>query len=184
MQIAARRNLGFTLTELLTTLAVISILLATAMPAFGNLAQSSKEQTARSALGAALGTARIAAVSRTENVVLCPSADQQYCGRTTEWQHGWLVFVDADHDGVRDAGEEVLQASQALPEGVAILSTAGRTRINYQPDGSSPGTNITLTVCDSRGADRATALVINNAGRVRSGTPTATAAAACVKAIR
>jgi type IV fimbrial biogenesis protein FimT len=78
----------------------------------------------------------------------------------------------------------VLEAAQALPEGVAILSTAGRTRINYQPDGSSPGTNITLTVCDSRGADRATALIINNAGRVRSGTPTAAAAAACVNAIR
>jgi len=184
MQIAARQNLGFTLTELMMSLAVLAILMATAMPAFGNLVQSSQEQTARSALSAALGTARIAAVSRTSNVVVCPSPDQQYCGRTTEWQHGWLVFVDADHDGLRDASEELLEAAQAQPDGVAILSSTGRTRVNYQPDGSSPGTNITLTVCDSRGANRATALIINNAGRVRSGTPSAAAATACVNAIR
>lgn len=183
MQIAARRNLGFTLIELVMTLAVIAILLATAMPAFGSLTQSTKAQTARSTLGAALGTARLAAVGRTSNVVVCPSRDQQYCGRTTEWQHGWLVFVDSNGDGARDAGEELLQASQAQPEGVAILSSTGRTRINYHPDGSSPGSNITLTVCDSRGADHASALIINNAGRVRSGTPSDTAAAACVRSI-
>ncbi|MGH8173924.1 MAG: pilus assembly FimT family protein, partial [Rhodanobacteraceae bacterium] len=95
MQIA-RKNLGFTLIELLMTLAVVAILLAVAMPASGGLTQATKAQTARSELGAALGTARLAAVSRTKNVVVCPSRDQQYCGRTTEWQHGWVVFLDSD----------------------------------------------------------------------------------------
>jgi len=183
MQIAARRNLGFTLIELVITVAVVAVLLATAMPAFGSLSQSTKAQTARSTLSAALGTARLAAVSRTSSIVVCPSRDQQYCGRTTEWQHGWLVFVDSDSDGARDAGEELLEASQAQPEGVAILSSTGRMRISYHADGSSPGSNITLTVCDRRGAGHASALIINNAGRVRSGTPSDVAAAACVGAI-
>ena len=113
-------------------------------------------------------TARIFAVSRTAHVVVCPSADRQYCGHTTEWQHGWLIFVDADHDGLRDDSEELLAVGERQPEGVAILSTAGRTHVDYRPDGSAPGSNVTFTVCDRRGAGDATALVINNAGRVRS----------------
>ena len=63
------------------------------------------------------------------------------------------------------------------------MSTAGRTRVHYRPDGTSAGSNVTLTVCDRRGRDEATALVINNAGRVRSGKPTESAALACEKVL-
>ena len=179
MQTTMRRAQGFTLIELMMTTAVLAILVAAATPAFGNLIQNTESQTSRSTLTTALSTARILAISRTANVVVCPSSDQQYCGHTTEWQHGWLIFVDRDRDGARNANEEVLSVSDAQPEGVAILTTAGRTHVTYQPDGSSPGSNMTFTVCDRRGDGLATSLVINNVGRVRSGTPTEAAAAAC-----
>ena len=162
MQITKRNNLGLSLIELLMTLAVLATLISVAAPAFGKLI-----------------TARILAASKNVHVVVCPSADQEYCGHTTEWQHGWLVFIDADDDGLRDADEDLLSVAQAQPNGVAIVSTVGRTRIDYRPDGSATGSNVTFTVCDRRGSDDATALVINNAGRVRSGKPTAGAAAAC-----
>ena len=183
MQTTRHDTRGITLIEMMMVLAVLAILIATAMPAFGNLLQSTEAQTSRSSLTAALETARILAISRSTNVAICPSADTQYCGHTTEWQHGWLVFVDADHDGTRDASEEIVSVSQAQPEGVAVLTSAGRTHVSYRPDGSSPGSNVTFTVCDARGADRASALVINNAGRVRSGTPTPAAAATCEQAL-
>jgi type IV fimbrial biogenesis protein FimT len=179
MQTTKQRNLGLSLIEIMMTLAVLATLVAAAAPAFGKLMQSTAAQTSRSALTTALNTARIFAASKNVYVVVCPSADQQYCGRTTEWQHGWLIFIDADDDGARDAGEELLGVSQAQPDGVAILSTAGRTHIDYRPDGSATGSNVTFTVCDRRGADDATALVVNNAGRVRSGKPTEAAATAC-----
>jgi len=179
MQITKRNNLGLSLIELMMTLAVLATLISVAAPAFGKLIQSTEAHTSRSALTTALNTARILAASKNVHVVVCPSADQQYCGHTTEWQHGWLIFIDADDDGLRDADEELLSVAQAQPPGVAILSTVGRTRIDYRPDGSATGSNVTFTVCDRRGADEATALVINNAGRVRSGTPTPAAAAAC-----
>jgi type IV fimbrial biogenesis protein FimT len=179
MQTTMRRANGFTLIEFMMTTAVLAILVAAAAPAFGNLIQSTEAQTSRSTLTTALGVARIFAVSKSANVVVCPSSDQQYCGHTTEWQHGWLIFVDSNHDGSRDISEELLSVSDAQPEGVAILTTAGRTHVNYQPDGSAPGSNVTFTVCDRRGNGLATSLVINNVGRVRSGTPTEAAAAAC-----
>ena len=183
MQATLRRARGITLIEMMMTLTVLAILIATAAPAFGNLLRSTEAQTSRSALTAALETARILAISRSTHAAVCPSADGQYCGHTTEWQHGWLVFVDADHDGSRDATEEIVSVSQAQPDGVAILTSAGRTHVGYRPDGSSPGSNVTFTVCDARGADRASSLVINNAGRVRSGQPSTAAAAACEQAL-
>lgn len=183
MQLSVRRARGITLIELMMTLAVVAILMAAAAPAFGNLIQSGQAQSSRSALVNALNTARIFAVSRTANVVVCPSSDQQYCGHTTEWQHGWLIFVDGDRDGVRGDDEDLLNVAQAQPAGVAILSTAGRLRVNYRADGSSPGSNVSLTVCDHRGASQATSLVVNNAGRVRSGVPTPAAAATCIAAL-
>jgi type IV fimbrial biogenesis protein FimT len=174
-----RNARGFTLIELLMTLAVLAILTGCAAPAFGNLISSTGARASRSNLVAALNTARIFAASKTAHVVVCPSADGRYCGRTTEWQHGWLVFIDADRDDRRDEGEDLLAVGEKQPEGVAIVSTAGRTHIDYRPDGSATGSNVTFTVCDRRGAGHATALVINNAGRVRSGEPSAAAAAAC-----
>jgi type IV fimbrial biogenesis protein FimT len=183
MQTTQYRNRGLTLIELMMTLAVLATLIAVAAPAFGNLIQSTQAQTSRSGLTTALNTARIFAISKTAHVVVCPSADHQHCGHTTEWQHGWLIFIDADDDGERDDSEELLGVAEAQPEGVAILSTAGRTRVAYRPDGSAVGSNVTFTVCDRRGSDTATSLVINNGGRVRDGKPTNTAAAACEEAL-
>ena len=179
MQTTIRTTRGFTLIELLMTLAVLAVLTACAAPAFGNLISSTGSRASRSNLIAALNTARIFAASKAAHVVVCPSADGRYCGHTTEWQHGWLIFVDADHDDIRDDSEELLAVGEAQPEGTAILSTAGRTHVDYRPDGSATGSNVTFTVCDRRGVGAATALVINNAGRVRSGEPTDAAAAAC-----
>jgi len=179
MHTTTRNPRGFTLVELLMTLAVLAILTACAAPAFGNLISSTGARASRSNLIAALNTARIFAASKTAQVVVCPSADGQYCGHTTEWQHGWLIFIDANRDNARDDGEDLLAVGEKQPDGVAILSTAGRTHVDYRPDGSATGSNVTFTVCDRRGASDATALVINNAGRVRAGEPTPAAAAAC-----
>jgi type IV fimbrial biogenesis protein FimT len=178
-----RRVRGFSLVETMMALALLAILLATAAPAFGRLIASTKSDTSRGEFTAALETARILAISRSLHVVVCPSADQQYCGRTTEWQHGWLVFADADHDGARDDSETILSATQAEPAGVAILSSAGRRRVDFHPDGSSPGSNVSFTVCDGRGAGTARSIVISNTGRLRTGTPTPAAAATCEKVL-
>lgn len=174
---------GFTLIELLMTVAILAVLAAIAAPAFGTLIGHTHDQTARNLLATSLNGARMSAVERRIHVVVCPSADRQHCDATTLWQHGWLVFADMNRDGDRDADDPVLDVLQALPAGTAVLGTAGRTQVVYRPDGSAAGSNITLTICDrSGGASDASTLVVNQAGRLRRGTPTPDALSACLLA--
>jgi type IV fimbrial biogenesis protein FimT len=183
MQPATLRTRGFTLIELLMCIAILAVLLAIAAPSYATLIGRTHGQTARGELDTALNLARMSAVTRGVHVVACPSDDGNQCSRTTQWHHGWVVFADPDHDGTRAAEEPVLATAQAQPAGVAILSTVGRLRVDYRPDGSAAGTNLTLTVCDrGAGAADATTLTVNQAGRVRRGTATQAAAAACIHA--
>ena len=46
------------------------------------------------------------------------------------------------------------------------------------------GPNVTFTLCDKRGAKKATALVLANNERVRESTPTMAAATACIASMR
>jgi type IV fimbrial biogenesis protein FimT len=61
-----------------------------------------------------------------------------------------------------------------------LRTTAGRTRLVFQPDGSAAGSNVTFTLCDGRGPQRAVALVMNNAGALRAVPAAAAQAQACV----
>lgn len=177
------QNRGFTLIEMLIGVAVIAILAGIAAPAFGKLIGRTHAQTVRSQLATALNEARIAAVSRGMHVVVCPSVDQRSCSDTTQWQRGWIVFADANHNRQIDDGEAPISVGQALPDGTAVVGSSGRLRIDYQPDGTARGTNATLTVCDrASGAAEARTLVINQSGRVRYGSATAANAAACLAA--
>lgn len=177
------RSRGFTLVEMLMTVAILAVLVTLAMPSWGKLTGKTQRSSAQAALSTSLNLARVAAASRRGPVVVCPSDDLLACTRTTQWHHGWIVFADPDRDGVRSAGEDLLSVQQALPAGTAVVSTTGRMRVTYSAEGFSPGSNLTLTVCSrASGATDAMALVVNNAGRVRSERASPAAAANCLQA--
>ena len=104
MPAPTRPRRGFTLVELLSVLAILAILAGVALPSFSDLTGDTRTRTTRSELATALNSARLAAVSRGVHVVVCPSADGVLCSDDAQWQRGWLVFVDADHD--REAGAD------------------------------------------------------------------------------
>lgn len=170
---------GITLIELIFTIASGSILCAVSLPALGSLIRSGQSRSAHNALVAALNLARSTAASRQSDISICPSRDGATCDSAIWWQNGWIVFADANHDGVRSDGEAIIQVGQ-MHDGMAIASTAGRRHVTYRGDGTSAGTNLTFTFCDRRGPASADTVVISNTGRIRSGKATpAQAAAAC-----
>lgn len=171
-----RRQTGITLVELMITLAVAGTLASFSIPALGGLMHSTQTKAAGTVLANSLNFARMSAVSKQRDVVVCPSSDHATCDGSLRWENGWIVFVDSDADGKRDADETLLEVGDARP-GTAIVATEGRKHVAFRPDGMSPGTNLTLTLCE-RKATTAGTIVVNNAGRVRAGTATAAEGAA------
>ena len=175
----ATKRLGFTLVELIFTLAVLAVLVSIGAPSLASFIQSTQSRSARSALIGSLNLARMTAVSAQRSVIVCPSADHARCDDSLAWQRGWIVFEDSNQNNKRDEDEPLLEVVGVQP-GVAISSTAGRKYVRYRPDGSASGTDLTYTVCDRRGPNAAAAIVVNNPGRVREIQPDpARAASVC-----
>jgi len=171
---------GLTLIEALIAMAIAAILLAVAVPAWSQAKAAASAGSVRADLAASLLDAvRHSAIAGSE-VVICPVGALQQCNGSTNWDQGWLVFADINGNRIADANETRLTKGRALPDGVHLRTTSGRTHLVFQPNGSNAGSNVTFTLCDSRGLGRATTLVLSNAGNFHMGRPSSKAAWECV----
>ena len=165
---------GFSLLEALAVLAIAAILLGVALPSLQSLVGSVRTTSAANDLLADLLLARTEALKRRRRVVLCKSADGSGCTVSGEWQQGWIVFVDTNEDGVRGAGEPVLQRQNPLGSAVHLTGNASLAKyVAYVANGTTRQTGGgfqagTLTICRaSNGPTTARQIVINATGRPR-----------------
>lgn len=163
---ARERLFGFTLTELLIVIALVSILVAGALPAFGGLVQRERLSGAQHRFIGALAHARQAAVAHSRPVTLCPSRNGRACLPRGRWHEGWIAFADRNGNRERDGGESVLLDDRGL-EGVTLTSSKYRRRITFQPTGTAGGSNATFTLCVPGAPDRARAVILSRLGRAR-----------------
>ena len=114
---------GFTLVELVITMAVLAIVLSMAVPSFKDMIANSRSTSLASELSAAVNFARSEAVKRVKRVTICPSSNGTSCLTSSDWAKGWLVFVDkAASDSAAVEVETVLKYWDKLnPKTVASL---------------------------------------------------------------
>lgn len=156
---------GYSLFELVMTLALAALILTLGLPSFGKLVADKRVRVEVDALFHAVHLARKSSIARRRVVSLCPSADGQTCSGDTDWSQGWLMFVNVDRDEPpqRDAGEPVLQHHivgdtvriQANRRGFTLRATELRA------------TNGTLIFCDRAARAEPRALVVSYTGRPR-----------------
>ena len=160
------KSRGLTLLELMITLAVAGILIASSAPSFTASIRNTRLVTQVNELQASLSMARSEAVKRNENVTVCRSSDSASC--TGAWQDGWIVFLDIDGDGSVDGGDgdEVLRVHDSLSGDNSL--TFSLANIVYGANGiASSGVNGVFTLCDVRGTAHVKGLVIGLSGRPR-----------------
>lgn len=167
-QDARRASRGFTLAELMVTLAVLAVTVTMGVPAFAGVVQRAREANAYHLLTASLASARLAAVKTGAPVTVCPSNDGATCRRDLVWEGGWIVYSDPARSEQPANAAAVLQRIEGIGAGVALRSTRGRHRVRFTPDGWSYGSNLSIRLCREDGARLLGKVVVNNAGRPRS----------------
>lgn len=167
---------GFTLLELLVTMAVAGILVSIAAPSFQNIMQQSSQDSRVTELNGMLNFARSEAIKRSSRVSVCARDSDTICG--TDWNNGWLVFLDNGEDaGVVEALEPILKTSKALPSNFTLKNTAivsgaadanQRSYIRFGPRGLSNWRGSgSFTFCNDRGTEAAKGINVSVSGDVR-----------------
>ena len=165
MKLRHQQQGGFTLPELLVTMTVITTLATGGTSAMTWLIQENRMVTDINHFITVLHLARSEAVKQGRRIVLCPSADGEHCGNSSEWNSGWMLFQSDDRE--RDSEEPLIQRGSSLQTGIALHASNHRKRIVYQQDGSSGGTNSSFTFCDRRGKAKPRVICLSNTGRPR-----------------
>ncbi|MEA5098218.1 MAG: GspH/FimT family pseudopilin [Burkholderiaceae bacterium] len=128
---------GFTMIELMVTIAVAAILLTIGVPSFRMLIDNQRLTTSVNDLFTSINMARAEAAQRGTRVDLAPLDG-------TTWSKGWAVFIDNNGDQKPNfavGGDEIIFSTGPVPDGITISTNladgeyiaygaTGRTRNN------------------------------------------------------
>jgi len=159
------RDSGYSLLELMLTVAVAAMILTLGLPSFSALKARNAQRVEINALFHAVHLARKGSIMRKQVVSLCPTADGLTCNPGRDWSGGFLVFENSDRDEPPelDDGEILLYRHLASPSVKIAANRRGFTlRATFLR-----ATNGTLVVCDRAGRVSPRALVISYTGRPR-----------------
>jgi type IV fimbrial biogenesis protein FimT len=153
---------GFTLIELIVTVAMAAIIMSQAVPAFRNMAANNRITSQLNELVTAINLGRSEAIKRNVRVVLCrsanPTASSPSCGGTANtWTTGWLLFASGDSNNTYQAGTDTLiRVGDAARTGIQIRTNSTSNHnleINSNGSTNENGGTAVFAVCDDRNGD-------------------------------
>jgi type IV fimbrial biogenesis protein FimT len=165
------RQPGFTLIELMITIALAAILMMVAVPSFVAFQKNAQLSDSVSNFISAANTARANAMKQGLNTYLVPN------NTGTGWSSGWFVYADSNWNQAYDAGtDEVVLRHEALSADVTI-NTPGSSILSGTdkyllfngsgyPRAKTGGFGAATIVMSN--TSRSSSIIIDPAGRVRS----------------
>jgi type IV fimbrial biogenesis protein FimT len=144
-----RRDSGFTMMELVMTMAIVVILGTIAVPGFKFVTTSNRIATEVNGLLGDIQFARSQAVKEGFSVTICTSTSGTGC-TNTDWELGWIVFLDTNSNKAVDVGEAIIRTQPAFGGTDTFVATPNTfqaltfNRMGYAPTGASTAINITL----------------------------------------
>ena len=164
---------GFTLIELMVTIAILAITVTIAIPSFQNVIASNQLQEGRDRLRMAIQTAKGEAVARNQTVSLCPSSDGAACGDSGDWDESWLVVVDNNATGAVSISNTLRVFEAPGSSEVTLVHTGGFDYIRFEANGISENLNASASFgfCSPAGKVDPKSLVLSpSTAAVRTGT--------------
>ena len=149
---------GFSLYELMVTVAVAGVIASFAVPTFQNFMFSSRSVTHTNDLVTALNLGRSEATRRGAPITLCASTDAATCSGSNDWSTGWIARTPAG---------DVLRTWPARSGGAGVL-TANVSSIQFVARGSlaaGAAPQLALQLPHCKGDGRRT-VTVNAAGRI------------------
>lgn len=181
-----KRIAGFTLIELMVTIGMAAILATIAVPAYNTLVNGNRVSGAVNDLAASFALARSEAITRGEQVAVCPKTPGKTSCFNNGWSYGWIVFADPNGNGTFDdgtknlirvhgkVGRDMFTSTSGMNNYVAF-NRMGFAQPTFQNANNAP---LTIVVCpaDKRDANaRAVVLAlsgdISTAARKPNGNP-------------
>lgn len=158
------RNQGFTLYELLVTLALVALLAGLATPSLSAMMARQQQHVETNALFHAIHLARKESILKRKVVSLCPSNDGSTCLPGRDWSMGWLMFENKDRDSPPEVDpDETVLSSHRVENFRIVANRSGFTlRATFQR-----ATNGTFVLCDPQSRIPPLALVVSYTGRPR-----------------
>lgn len=163
---------GFTLIELMVTIAIAATLMMVAVPSFVQFQRNARLSDAVSSFISAANTARANAMKQGVNTYLVSATG-------TNWSSGWLVYSDANWNQIFDEGtEEVVLRHEALGTDLAITTPGAIGGPNSLVDGylmfngsgypRLKSGNFSNGSIEIRTTERRRTVIFDQIGRVRS----------------
>lgn len=150
---------GFTLVELMVTIAVAAILLAIGVPSLTSLYEGTRSTNEIRKISDVFAFARNQAVNYGATVTVCPYAASP-CG--TDWNKGFSVYID-------NGGENVLKVIDSFNEhDVISLSGPADKKVDFTPDGLV-SVETSIIYCSNGKSDGSKSLKISTSGLIREG---------------
>lgn len=159
---------GFTLIELMVTIAIATVLMMIAVPNFVQFQRNAQLSDAVSNFIAAANAARANAMKQGVNTYLVAASG-------TSWNSGWVVFADANFDKTYNVGtEDQILSREALSSNIIIKTRSGSSLADgyllFNGSGFprlKAGSFAAATIEFTSGA-RTRSVIVDLAGRVRS----------------
>lgn len=124
---------GFSLIELLISMAVLGILLALAAPALQTQVQTWRLRAVTWELLQSFALARHVAIEQQKAVLIT--------AKNGQWQQGWSLVIDENNNGIAESHEPTVRHSPRLTDGIRL---SGNTPVSKMVRYTANGTTETL----------------------------------------